>query len=152
MYKTASKVKTYLSAQLPAQLTTIGTEEGITIPTWEYMETYESDTNASPRIFILPGSWQTLYGDTEGPHPVGFDEMDLRVLIEIEGNDPEEIQKYLLCYREAIKRIVEDDFTFWGALNRVLLGDGDPSPLGEYRDRREFIQAIEQILVCRENL
>lgn len=142
-------VKSFFLANLETVLQQIETDDSVTIPRWQALETHEVKTLQFPLIEILPAETQTDYSDDESPFEEGWEYHDIDIEVAAVGQDSEEIKNTLLNYRDAFKRLIKLDKTFGNLFNRVRLVRAEYSPLMEAQKERKLLKILRQNISVR---
>lgn len=80
----------------------------------------------------------------DAPDSRAWDEHGLNIRIVNSGNNITEVGDWVLYCREAIKRLINNDYTFNEKFISVNLSDADLSDMYKMRNRNDFLQILEQ--------
>jgi hypothetical protein len=121
-------IKAYFESDLPAMLTTIGTERGVTVPSWKNLDTARIKDRQYPAIEIIPRTIEYEYGEEDGPFIEPIEYHNAAAIISQAGSEYKDVQNDLLRYVEGIRRITIDDDTYdsrfnWARLNGMNMGE-----------------------------
>lgn len=145
MEDTLGGVKAYIEATLATELTTIGTERGVTVPPWRELRTSRVHPQAHPSIEILPVAVEYEYVDGTGPFPIPIEFHAVTVRVFQVRTATTDALADIMRYAEGIRRVTFDDDTYGGRFHDVRLVSAqfseDTEPQDEaapYRDQVEI--------------
>ena len=119
-------------------------EFGTTLKRWKYLDSKESVTLQHPSIEILGTDIRTTYLNDDSPDFRAWDEHGLSIRIVNSGNNINEVGDWILYCREAIRRLINHDYTFQEKFESVVLDNADLSDMYKMRTRNDFLQILEQ--------